>query len=199
MELRQKLKEAISYARFRELTQELLAKGQTTTKEAPESYVKYTELNEHRMDRIEKTIQLDKKTQEFLTSWQRPITFLTLTEAWCGDSAQNLPMIEKISEANENLQHKILLRDEHPDLMALYLTNGGKSIPKVILVDDITFQELGTWGPRPQPVQEMLMEHKQNPGEVYADFSRKAQLWYRTDKSQTLQREWLSLLEKINN
>jgi len=72
--------------------------------------------------------------------------------------------------------------------MDQYLTNGGKSIPKLICVDE-NLNELGTWGPRPTILQDWLKKEKANPTMEMADLKKEFQIWYTKDKGQTLQRE----------
>ena len=55
------------------------------------------------------------------------------------------------------LELRIVLRDEHPEVMDRYLTNGSRSIPIVIALDE-EFRELGHWGPRPRELQAWVME-----------------------------------------
>ena len=58
--------------------------------------------------------------------------WLILTEAWCGDAAQNIPTIEKIARENDRIKTLYLLRDENLELMDKYLTGGARAIPKLI-------------------------------------------------------------------
>ena len=123
-----------------------------------------------------------------------------MAEGWCGDVAQNLPVIAKISGITENIELKILLREENPEVMDAYLTNGGKAVPKLICLTADTMREKGTWGPRPEPVQKMVLElkeEKQNNTdlkELVERYHNTMNKWYDEDKSQTIQKEFLSLV-----
>lgn len=117
-----------------------------------------------------------------------------LTEAWCGDAAQNLPVIAKVAQLNPHITLTLLLRDEHPEIMDVYLTHGGKSIPKLIAVAE-NGTELFTWGPRPEALQELVEAYKANPDRPYAEFLEEVQRWYNADKTESVQRE---LVKRVN-
>ena len=108
--------------------------------------------------------------------------------------AQNLPVVQKMVEYQPNIDLKLIFRDEHLDVMDAFLTNGGRSIPKLIMLDEGSLAELGQWGPRPAPVQEMVIEFKETGGE-YSKFSERVQKWYNADRTETVQREFIKLLE----
>ena len=88
------------------------------------------------------------------------------------------------------------MRDDNLPIMDEYLTNGGRSIPKLIALKSANLEELGTWGPRPAPVQNLMMAFKENPnGQKKEDLNIEIQKWYAKDRTQTLQQEMLSLIE----
>ena len=187
------LNKAINYTHYRELIDNLLAENKTTgTNHAPDM-IDYTRLNMHRMLRMEKTIVLDDELVQLLLSVQTKMIWVVLTEAWCGDAAQNLPGIVKIADASPLIDVKLLLRDQNLDIMDKYLTNGGRSIPKLIALDADTLEELGTWGPRPEPAQHLVMEMKQQDL-PFKELAEKLHGWYAKDRSHTLQNEFKVLL-----
>ncbi|MEI9975036.1 MAG: thioredoxin family protein [Ignavibacteriota bacterium] len=55
-----------------------------------------------------------------------PRKLLVIAEEWCGDVYRELPTAVRIAEAAE-LDLRIFLRDENPDIMDEFLSNGGKS------------------------------------------------------------------------
>lgn len=189
------LDKAITYIQYREFTDKLLAEGKTTGEGHPESYVEYTKLNVTRMERLDKTVALHANLLEELKGLKRKQIWLVITEAWCGDAAQNIPVLNLMAMQSPSVELKLVLRDENLELMDRYLTNGGRSIPKLIMLDAETLEELGVWGPRPAGAQALLAEHKANPSESHADFTKKVQLWYAKDKSLSLQLEMLALLQ----
>ena len=187
------LQKSITYESYKRLIEDLLAEGKATGPEQSEALTRYTQLNVQRMHRLEKTIQLLPEVSEQMTGVSRPQTWLVLTEGWCGDAAQSLPVIKALADLNPNIQLRILLRDENPELMDRYLTNGvSRSIPKLIAVDRATGAQLFTWGPRPAALQESFygMRSEGLPHDVIKE---ELQRWYNTDKTVTIQRELAAL------
>ncbi len=119
-----------------------------------------------------------------------PLKLLTIAEDWCGDAANTVPIVERFAEAVPCVEHRIIKRDEYPDVMDRYLTNGSRSIPIVIVLDE-DFQELGHWGPRPTELQAWVMENKATlpPEERYPKIRR----WYAKDRGETTLREVLAV------
>ncbi len=196
-------KEAISFEEFKRRTSELLEQGKATSGDAEEmpELLEFTKLNLKRMERIPKQVELDHTLLEKLLILPEKIYWVVLVEGWCGDVAQNLPILSQLAEASEKVELKLLWRDEHLDVMDRYLTNGGRSIPKLIALRASDLEELGTWGPRPEPVQEEIQRIKKE----YADRPKKEMVealhkrmhkWYTEDKGQTLQKEFVTLLEE---
>ncbi|WP_276499097.1 thioredoxin family protein [Pontibacter litorisediminis] len=186
------LQKAISYAQYRDMIDKLLAENKTTGTNHSEAMVEYTRMNMQRMRRVEKTVLEDELVQVML-SVQTHMTWVVLTEAWCGDAAQCLPAIVKIADASPLIEVKLLLRDENPDIMDAYLTNGGRSIPKLIVLKSDSMEELGTWGPRPEPAQQLFLEMKAQDA-PYSEFAEKLHAWYAKDKSRSLQQEFIQLI-----
>ncbi len=82
-----------------------------------------------------------------------------------------------IANHNENIKIRYILRDENPEVMDDYLTNGGRSIPKLVALEEDTLEEQFTWGPRPQEVQQKMLDYKANPESMSAeDFKRSIHL-----------------------
>ncbi|MEN7548195.1 thioredoxin family protein [Rapidithrix thailandica] len=190
------LDNAYSYPAYMEMLKKLLAEGKTTGNNHSDEYVFYAEMNMQRMERIDKSITLSEETTQALQQIQTPVYWVVLTEGWCGDAAQNLPILHKMSLVNPKIQLKLILRDEHLDIMDAYLTNGGRSIPKLICLKADNLQETGTWGPRPAPLQEMMAEFKKQANGDQKELIISMQKWYAKDKALTLQKEFIQLLEQ---
>lgn len=198
---REIVNQAMTYEAYRQLTDELLAQGKTTGGNHSEAMIHYTQLNVARMNRLDKTTRLLESAKAQLQNIRRPMIWLTLTEAWCGDAAQAIPVLQKMADASELVELRLILRDEHPDIMDAFLTNGGRSIPKVILLDAQSLDVLGTWGPRPAEVQEMVMAakadlealaDKEAKKKRYQELTAAAQKWYAKDKTRSIQEEFLA-------
>tara|TARA_R110001632_G_scaffold38339_2_gene96508 strand:- start:33332 stop:33919 length:588 start_codon:yes stop_codon:yes gene_type:complete len=187
------LKKGISYEAYRSLVSDLLTSGKSTGIEQSEALLDYSMLNDRRMKRLDKTIQLSEETITTAKSVQEPVTWLVLSEGWCGDAAQTLPIINKIANQSDFIDLKIVLRDENEELMNQFLTNGGKSIPKLIALNKHN-EVINSWGPRPSFATKMVQDYKEEHGQLDADFKQDLQVWYNKDKGADTQKDMLTLL-----
>lgn len=153
------LAQAMSYEAYMALTEQLVNEGRTSGPNQAEAYVYYTKLNLQRMKRLNKTIEVPAALTELLQQKAGAWTWVIITEPWCGDAAQCVPVLEKIAQHDSKIKTAYLLRDEHPTVMDAYLTNGGRSIPKLICLDQ-DGKEVFTWGPRPAVIQEVMNQLK---------------------------------------
>ncbi len=183
-----------SFSAYMKLIESLLAENKTTGTDHSEFMVDYTKLNMQRMKRLEKTTLLVEELREQLEKLRKDMVWVVITEGWCGDAAQIVPVIAEIAKNSAKIKLSLILRDEHPDIMDQYLTNGGRSIPKLVCLEAGTLKELGSWGPRPAAAQEMIMEAKKNPDLSRDEFIHKVHKWYADNKTLDTQHE---LLEKI--
>jgi hypothetical protein len=187
------LKKAISYASYRKLISDLIASGKSSGPIQSKDLLNYSKLNDRRMTRLDKTIQLSQDILLRLKKIDKPITWLVLTEGWCGDAAQTLPVISKIADESDLITLKIIFRDEHEELMNQFLTNGGKSIPKLLVLNSEN-KVLNTWGPRPNIATKMVQDYKNKYGQLDAAFKQQLQVWYNKDKGVNIQEDMLGLL-----
>ncbi|MFT5214388.1 MAG: hypothetical protein ACI9WV_002117, partial [Patiriisocius sp.] len=169
------LKTAISYSGYRSLVHNLLTEGKSTGPEQSDDLTNYSMLNDRRMKRLDKTIKISEETIQEFQKVKQPQTWLVLTEGWCGDAAQSLPILNKIASDTANIDLKIVLRDENLDLMDLFLTNGGRSIPKLIALDKDN-NVLDFWGPRPTIATKMVADYKEKNGALDPQFKQDLQV-----------------------
>jgi Thioredoxin len=132
-----------------------------------------------------------------LPEWAKtgvPVTrkLLVLAEDWCGDASSTIPIVAKLADQVPGLELRILRRDENPEVMNHYLTNGSRSIPIVIALDE-EFQEVGHWGPRPRELQAWVMANR--PLVPKAELYPKVRQWYARDRGETTLREVLEAAE----
>lgn len=151
-------------------------------------------LNDRRMKRLDKTIKITDETAQEIQKLKEAQTWLVLTEGWCGDAAQNLPVLHKMAELNENINLKLVLRDENLELMDLFLTNGGRSIPKLIALDKDN-NVIETWGPRPAVATKMVADYKAEHGILDAQFKQDLQVWYNKDKGKSTQTDFVKIIQ----
>ena len=190
------IEQALTYEQYKTLIDDLLSQHRTTGPDQSEGLVKYTELNRQRMRKWDKTAVLEASLVQQLHRIDTPMVWLVLTEAWCGDAAQNIPVIAKMTQLNPKIDLRIILRDEHLPVMDAYLTNGARSIPKLIALDAETLKELGTWGPRPADAQRMLLDFKTNPaGRTREQLYEQLHGWYARNKGQQLQEEFEQMIK----
>lgn len=155
----------------------------------------FTKLNQRRTARIIKTYKISDELKELLLSIYEQQTWLVITEPWCGDSAQILPNIFRMSELNNNIDLKIIYRDKNLDIIDQYLTNGSRGIPKLIVFDK-NGEELFQWGPRPAEARNLIVQWK-SEGDTQEQFNEKLHLWYSRNRGKELEKEFIDLLKTI--
>ena len=192
------LSQSYSYTAYRNQIKTLLKEGKSTGKEQSEALTHYSELNEARMNRLEKTVKISTEIIQKLNQLNGDYIWLVISEGWCGDAAQILPVIYKMAELSERIDLKIVFRDENEDLMNLFLTNGTKSIPKLIILDKNTLEVLSDFGPRPIGAKQLILDYKAKHGIVDETAKTNLQLWYLHDKGLSIQKEILDLMLKID-
>lgn len=189
------MEKGMSYPDYRMLMDSLAAAGEATGQEVSEDMINYTLLNQRRMKRLDKTLKIDEASADRIKGFgDKKVTWLVLTESWCGDAAQSLPMINKVAALNDNISLKIILRDENLEVMNRFLTNGAMSIPKLVMVDDATNIVVGEWGSRPKIAQQLVVDYKNKHGVLTPEFKEELQVWYNKDKGQSMLNDLLELL-----
>lgn len=188
------LQNSHSYTEYRTLVSKLISEGKSTGNEQSADLLHYSELNEVRMKRLEKKLKLDLEVEKALRNLKSKQTWLVIAEGWCGDAAQILPIIKLMSEASENIDLKLVFRDENEELINLFLTNGAKSIPKLLLLDE-SFNLINHWGPRPEGAKNLIIEYKANHGIVDEAAKIALQKWYLDDKGISTMKEIVAILQ----
>jgi len=188
------LQNSHSYTEYRIIVSKLISEGKSTGKEQSADLLHYSELNEVRMKRLEKTLKLDPEVEKTLQNLKSNQTWLVISEGWCGDAAQILPIIKLMSEASENIDLKLVFRDENEELIHLFLTNGAKSIPKLLVLDE-SFNLINHWGPRPEGAKNLIIEYKANHGIVDEAAKTALQKWYLEDKGISTMKEIFAILQ----
>lgn len=190
------LNNSLSYQGFKTLVNDLIDKGQSTGHTQNEDMFNYSKLSVRRIKRWDKTFKFSESDKNFFENLSQPVTFLVLAEGWCGDAAHALPIINAVAEASSNLKLKVVLRDDNDELMQEFLTNGGKSIPKLIALNSEN-KVLFTWGPRPTQATEMVKAYKDQYGQLTPEFKEDLQKWYNKDKGQSTVKDIRAKLETI--
>ncbi len=186
---------ALTYKHYIDLTKnEIENTNVNSLNDAEKTLFEYKKLNLQRSSRIEKYYSINDELKSNLLSIKNPQTWLVITENWCGDSAQNLPYIAALAEINSLITFSIILRDSNLEIMDQYLTNGSRSIPKLIAFNE-NWKELFKWGPRPKAAQELMDQLKQE-GLSKPEKYEKLHLWYGRNRGKDLEVEFKEILQK---
>jgi hypothetical protein len=196
--MKEYIDKSMTFGEYTALIDRLLEEGKTTGTNQSEAMVGYGRLNRARMKRLETTTVLDEDVAADIHKLDVDWIWLVITEGWCGDAAQNIPLIEKIAAANSGIETRYILRDENLELMDQYSTNGARSIPKLIAIGREDRKVLGTWGARPREAQELFYKLKSEGLEKPA-IMEQIQRWYLEDKGRSIQQEFAELTAKWAN
>jgi Thioredoxin len=164
-----------------------------------EEMLHYSELNIGRMLRLSRTAKISAQNTFLIEKITKKLRILVITEGWCGDAAQVMPVVHSMMQMNPNLQLDIIFRDENLEIMDRFLTNGTRSIPKYIAIDENEIV-IGEWGPRPSPLLQFITEQKAEAAkdpEIQFDIKLIIQKWYVSDKTLSTQNEFATWLSKL--
>jgi hypothetical protein len=162
--------------------------------EAPyddEGYINYVKLNQSRMKRWTRQGVIEPELATAIMTIDKPQKWVLITEPWCGDAANSIPFIEKMAALNPNITVEVQLRDSDSEIDT-YLTNGGKSIPKLI-ARDANRNDIFTWGPRPAEAQALVQKQKTSNASIDEKYVAVLH-WYKEDNGKAIQTELLGLL-----
>lgn len=173
-----------------------LQQAETDAQTEPKTgYLPYVPLNLQRMKRIGKQLQISSNIQTIVSQLDTTLHWLVISENWCGDAAQSLPVLAAIEKTSQGkIQMRIAYRDSNPALMDAHLTNGSRSIPVLVQLDG-QFGLMGTWGPRPAVAQKQVMAWIAS-GTPFMEYAEKLHKWYTEDKQQSIQAEIAALLQQ---
>ncbi len=188
------LLKSIPYSEYRNQIIDFVANNSTSGNEKTEDLSNYTKLNDSRMTRWDKTLKMSDEVQERVSNFKGDVTWLVLTESWCGDAAHVIPVLNKVAELSDNINLRLVYRDENELLMSNFLTNGNKSIPKLIMIDNLTGDVIDTFGPRPFVVTDLVKNYMAEHGSMTPKFKEDLQRWYNKDKGESTLNDLLNML-----
>jgi hypothetical protein len=185
----------MSWSEYRKLVDDLLAQGLSTGDNNTPEIIEYARLNQARMQRLEKHTNVLPEVMETAGELPTGMRIMVIAEGWCGDAAQVCPPAELIFQ-KLNIATRYVLRDKETSLIDMFLTNGGRSIPVFIAIDENGNTIGEKWGPRPVELQEL------RAGWVAEGlpFEKQAELlhgWYARDKTVSTQKELAQWLQSI--
>lgn len=184
--IKESINRSISYQDYRALVKQLAYENSNSGAEKNAALADYTKLNDRRMKRWDKTVKISEEAQQKIAAFNGNTTWLIITESWCGDAAHVMPVFNKIAALNPNITIKIVFRDDNLALMDLFLTNGGRAIAKVIMLDNETGEVLNTYGPRPSEATNLVNTYKEKHGVLTPEFKEDLQHWYNKNKGQNI-------------
>lgn len=155
-------------------------------------YLDYVQMNQRRMKRWYKTGKLNTELCDHIEQQTEPQQWIIITEPWCGDAAHSVPFLHRLAMVNPTIELWIQNRDSEESEIDRYLTNGGKSIPKLI-VRNAANEDLFTWGPRPKACQEIVNRQKTS-NKPFEEKLMELQTWYNNDNGRSIQEELLEIL-----
>ncbi len=185
---------AITYKAYRDLVAQHATNKTSTGTTQTEALSEYTQLNNARMRRLDKTLKPAATVATKFKNFTKNRIWLVLTESWCGDAAQSMPAINIVANLAPNIDFKIVQRDQNPELMDAFLTQGGRAIPKLIVFDPDTKKVISDWGPRPSKAIKMVNNFKAEHGELTPVFKMDLQVWYTKDKGQDIFNDLVQLI-----
>lgn len=190
------LSTAYTYEEFNEHIKDLYEQDRTTNEDNRQNMLDYTKMYMQRSNRWDRRGKLIPELKDKLNGFKREMIWLVINEGWCGDGAQTLPFINKMAELSELIDLRVILRDQNLEVMDQFLTNGARSVPKLVAIDKISGEVMGTWGPRPFEANELYWEGKNDPDTPNKIAVQNLHLWYARDKGRSIQQEFLELLDK---
>jgi hypothetical protein len=187
------VEKAYTYPEYIRLIEDLLAENKTTGTDQSPDMIDKTRLNLQRMKRITKTCLIDDALKSRIELIRHSMVWLILAEAWCGDGAQAIPYLSAMACLNPFIKLRLILRDEHPEVMEQFLTNGKRVIPKLICLNE-DLQAVTSWGPRPSTANEIYLAFKNDPAKSKEEFQKDLHLWYSKDKGAAIMKELKKML-----
>lgn len=186
-----------TYEEFKQLITDLISQGLSTGEKQSEDLLQYSTLNEIRFRRLDKTIVISDEVTTSLQAIQKDYIWLIIAEGWCGDAAQVLPVLNKMALQTSKIDLRIVLRDANSDLMDQFLTNGARSIPKLLIIDKETGNVCNHWGPRPQGALDLITNYKEQFGAITPEAKTQLQYWYLHDKGISVQNEVIAMMDTV--
>ena len=188
--------EGLTYSQYRDLIDSLLKSNKTTGEDNSDAMLHYSKMNVQRMRRVDKTAVLSEDFIQAIGQLKNNYQLLVISEGWCGDAAQIVPLFDKMTQlAPDKFTLRLVLRDKNLPLIDAHLTNGGRAIP-VLLILDANGELISKWGPRPDVLQHLLNEWKTEISDMF-ELAERLHLWYARDKTQATQQELTTLISKL--
>ncbi|MGI4739256.1 MAG: thioredoxin family protein [Janthinobacterium lividum] len=192
----EQLATGLSYPAYRQHIADVMATP--APDEALAKMLPHYQENVDRMNKVAPTVTVLPELQAALAQLTQPYVWAIITEGWCGDASQTVPIFEAVAQAsNGHTQTRYFLRDSPPNLIDTYLTNGGKAIPIAVLLHADSLTEAAVWGPRPTPLQAIMQDLKARET-PFKEIVTQVHAWYDQDATRTTQHELLALVQQLS-
>ena len=186
----------MTFGQYLDLTRSIVESRLPQGLYVQESTMRYTRSNLERMKKTLDNTVVSQRLYNLLSELEQEWIWLVISEPWCGDASWGVPALYLFASSSDKIDFRIILRDEHKDIMSAYQTNGSDSIPKLVCLRKKDMKELGTWGPRPASLHEMVMKWKNEPGLDFRDSVRQLHAWYEADMSRSIDEELCILVKE---
>lgn len=190
------VEKSLTYSEFRSFVSNALT-NEPALLNLADDYLPYAEINETRLNRLDKTLKIEEHIVTFFSQLKEQYVWIVISESWCGDAAQSVPVLNKLAELSDKVELSVVFRDENLELIDAFLTNGGRAIPKLIIAKKSDLSILGHWGPRPKGAQKLIEDYKATHGIVDEDAKVALQMWYTKDKGHEVANEVMEIMAHI--
>ena len=193
--LLERIRQGLTYEAYRSEWERHIQRPLKGLDKNARKYLFYARYNWERAERLAAVYEMSPEMRQAVDAVAEPQWWMVLTESWCVDSAYALPIFSAATIRNPRIIMRILSRDENLDLMDRYLTNGGRSIPKLVAFSE-DGEELFQWGPRPAELQaaraRWIEARIAGP-----DISRRTVEWYEAGGWRAIEIEMTNLLRSL--
>jgi hypothetical protein len=189
----------MTFAQYMDLTKSIIENPNPEGLYVKESTLRYTRSNWERMNKVLNNTVISQRLYNQLSELKEEWVWLVISEPWCGDASWGVPALYLIASSSDNIEFRIVLRDENTEIMKAYQTAGSDSIPKLICLRKSDLKELGTWGPRPAALHEMVLKWKNEPGLDFRESVRQLHAWFEADMSKGIEEELSELVKEWKN
>ena len=159
---------------------------------AKDAYRDYVKMNQSRMNRWLKNAEITTELKSQIEAIQEEQNWYLITEPWCGDAAHSVPLIYMMSQLNHNIKLHLVLRDDNHAFIDQYLTNGGRSIPKLV-ARNADGEDIFVGGPRPKDLAVIHAKLKADNAD-FDTINQTLQTWYNHNKGVDIQQEFVGIL-----
>ncbi len=87
------------------------------------------------------------------------IKILAISESWCGDCVENLPIVAKLASIYPCFELMVFSRDDNLEIMDKFLTLGKRTIPVFVFFHE-SGDEIGRFVERPKAASDFLLRER---------------------------------------